>query len=240
MTKTLYRIGRATAAHPFRTIGVWMLVALAVLGLKARAGGAYEDDFRVPGVEAQKAFDRLDDRFPTQAGAIGQVVFHSDDRPLTGPAEAAGVDRTLEQLAAARDVTGVSDLQLSPDGRTGFASIQYGIQFLEREAYDDAQIAAEAARAAGVQVELNGSIADAVEHPEGKEGIGIIAAVVILLVAFGSVIAMGIPIGTALFAIVIGLAGVSILAGIIDVPEVAPMLATMIGLGVGSTTPCSS
>src|SRR5262249_16486686 len=97
----------------------------------------------------------------------------------------------------------------------------------------DATSAIAAARGAGVEAELTGGIAGAGDQPKGKEGIGVLVAVVVLLLAFGSAIAMGIPIGSALFGIAIGVAGMKVLAGFVDVPTVSEMLGMMIGLGVG-------
>jgi RND superfamily putative drug exporter len=86
---------------------------------------------------------------------------------------------------------------------------------------------------AGLQAELSRNIVRTGDQAEGKEGIGIIVAIVVLLVAFGSVIAAGIPIGTAIFGIFIGLSLIGIMAGLTEVPSISPLLATMIGLGVG-------
>lgn len=122
---------------------------------------------------------------------------------------------------------------VSPDGRTAFTSIQYDKQTLERAHYDQAVAAIEATRAVGIQTEISGSIAMAANPVEGREGIGLVVAVIVLLAAFGSVIAMSIPIGTAILGLATGSAGIGILAGAISVPDVSPMLAAMIGLGVG-------
>ena len=239
MSAFLFRLGRRTARHPYRTLGVWLLIAVAVFSLNSSFGGEVANDFRVPGVEAQQARDLLKERFPTQSGAAGQVVFHVPDGRLDEPARRAEVAAALQRLRTGDHVTLVTDPfdrsgpTVSADGRTAFTSIQYDRQTLERASYDQAVTAVAPTRASGIQTEISGSIAGAAEAVEGREGIGLVVAMVVLLVAFGSVIAMGIPIGTAVLGLAVGLGGIGILAGLTSVPEVSPMLAAMIGLGVG-------
>ena len=234
MTSALYRIGRTCARHPFRTFGVWLLVAIAVFSASSSLGGELTDDFTVPGTEAQQAFDRLEDRFPSETHAGGRLVFHTDEGTLADPAPAAAIAATMAKAATGDGVVDVTPPQLSPDRRTGFVQITYDVKQLEMAHYADAKAAAALATEAGLQAELDGGIAYAGEEkPEGQEKVGILAAVIVLLIAFGSVIAMGLPIGTALLALAIGLTGVNIMAKFVDTPSVAPMLAGMIGLGVG-------
>ncbi len=239
MSDFLFRLGRRTARHPYRTLGVWLLIAVAVFSLNASFGGEVANDFRVPGVEAQQARDLLKERFPTQSGTAGLVVFHVGEGRLDEPARRSEIATALERLRTGDHVTLVTDPfdlsgpTVSPDGRTAFTNVQYDRQTLDRVSYDQAVSAVERTRAAGIQTEISGSIASAADAVEGREGIGLVVAVVVLLVAFGSVIAMGIPIGTAVLGLAVGLGGIGILAGITSVPEVSPMLAAMIGLGVG-------
>ena len=239
MSEFLFRLGHRTASHPYRALGVWLLIAVAVFSIHSSFGGEVTNDFRVPGVEAQRAQDLLKERFPTQSGSSGQVVFHVAEGRLDEPSRRAQIAAVLDRLRGGGHVTLVSDPYdpsgptVSPDGRTAFTSVQYDKQTLERANYDQAAAAVEPARTAGIQAEISGSIAMAANAVEGREGIGLVVAMVVLLVAFGSVIAMGIPIGTAVLGLAVGLGGVGILAGMTSVPDVSPMLAAMIGLGVG-------
>ncbi len=251
MTRALYRLGRGAALHPWRVIAVWVVLAVGVVGLNLSVGGETTDDFRLPGTESQQAIDLLDTRFPAQAGAAGQVVFHATDDSdssgdeagglATGPARAA-VDATVAELRRTEGVVAASDPfdptspSVSPDGRTAFTTVVFAAETLQAADAERVEAAVEASRAGAddaVQIEIGGTITQAAQEIEGKEAFGLAVAVIVLLVAFGSVIAMGLPIGTALFGIFIGLTGVSVLAGFADVPTVSPMLATMIGLGVG-------
>jgi RND superfamily putative drug exporter len=239
MSQFLYRLGRRTAAHPFRTIGAWVLIAIAVFAWQGAAGGEPVNDYRVPGVESQQASDTLDDQFPDFAGASGRVVFHVEQGRIDDPANRAAVDDAVARLADGPDVTLVGDPfdpaapTVSPDGRTAFAPVQYGELTVQPEHYDAVVEAIEPARDAGVQAEVSGDIAWAATEVEGQEGIGLIVALIVLLVAFGSVIAAGVPIATALIGVAIGMAGLGIMSGFTDVPDTSPVLAIMIGIGVG-------
>ena len=239
MSQFLFRLGRRCARHPFRTIGAWALVAFMVLTLASRIGGDYEDDFTVPGVESQAATDLLEERFPAQAGETGRVVFHVDEGRIDEPERQAAVRATLDRLAEGADVTAVTDPYdprgptVSADGTTAFAAVQYSEEVLTEEHAEEATAAVETSRQAGIQTELSGEIAAAGEEVEGSEIVGLVVALVVLVVAFGSVVAAGMPIAVALVGIVIGLGGVGVVAGFTSVPTTSATLAVMIGLGVG-------
>ncbi|MCU1353960.1 MAG: hypothetical protein JWM05_3169 [Acidimicrobiales bacterium] len=238
MSGFLFRLGRTCARHPFRVLGLWLIAAVAIIAVSGQRGGTFNDSFRFPGSESQQASDALSARFPTQAGATGRVVFRSTTR-LDGPRHRTAIAQTRRALAAGHDVTGVTDpfapgsQAISTDGRTAYADVQYSVNLLTPKHAADATAAIEPSLAAGVQAELGGTIANAGAHAQGKEALGVLVAVVVLLVAFGSAVAMGIPIGTALIGIVIGIAGMKILASFTGVPTVAALLGPMIGLGVG-------
>ncbi len=240
MSAFLYRLGRLSARRPWRVLGVWLMAAVAIFGLKSAVGGETTDDFALPGTETQAAGDLLSERFAAQSGATGQLVFHTTAvEGFADPTAKAAVEATVEALRGVDGVAGVVDPLdpaepvVSPDGSTALAGFTLVSATPQPSDFAAVDLAAEVGRDAGVQVEIGGSIAQAAQEVKGNEGIGLAVAVIVLLVAFGSVIAAGLPIGSALFGVAIGLAGVSVLAGFMDVPTVSPMLATMIGLGVG-------
>jgi RND superfamily putative drug exporter len=239
VSQFLFRLGRRCARHPFRAIGAWVLVAFVVLSLSSRIGGDYENDFTVPGVESQAATDALEERFPAQAGETGRVVFHVDQGRIDEPARQDAVRAAIEGLAGGADVSGVTDPYdprgptVSADGTTAFAAVQYSEEVLGEEHADEATEAIQVSREAGIQTELSGEIAAAGEEVEGSEIVGLVVALVVLVVAFGSVVAAGMPIAVALVGILIGLGGVGIMAGFTSVPTTSATLAVMIGLGVG-------
>jgi RND superfamily putative drug exporter len=239
MSNLLYRWGRAAARHPWRMIGAWVLVAIAVFALNSSIGGDTTDDFSIPGTEAQKGVDLLEERFPTQGGVGGQVVFADPDGDVTDPAARAVIGDTLAELATGPNVLAVTDpfdpanASVSADGRVAFAIVRYSVDPPGKAEGEAALEAVEIARNAGLQAELSQNIVSGAEEVESTEMIGLAVAIIVLLVAFGSVIAAGIPIGSALLGIMIGLGLVGVMAGFADVPTISPLLATMIGLGVG-------
>jgi putative drug exporter of the RND superfamily len=181
----------------------------------------------------------LEQDFPAAAGTSAQLVFAAEDGALTEPAAADAVQTALADVADQPHVGGVGELQVSPDDpRIGYADVQYDQPSSEIRdtAFDRLEATAAATNDAGVvQMELGGDLPSeaAQEEPGGQEVIGLIVAVVVLLVAFGSVIAMGLPIGTALVGLATSMGLIGLAASVIDVNSVAPILAAMIGLGVG-------
>ncbi|MGZ4762527.1 MAG: MMPL family transporter [Ilumatobacteraceae bacterium] len=239
MSKILYKWGRSAARHPWRMLFAWLVVVIAVVGLKGSIGGNVSDNFKIPGTEAQRGLDLLNARFPSQGGSSGQVVFADPNGNVTDATAKATIAKTLAEIAKDHHVVAIDDPfdpvngAVSADGRIAYATVHYSVSPPTKADGQAAKNAVESARHAGLQAELSRNIVRTVDQAEGKEGIGLIVAVIVLLVAFGSVIAAGIPIGTALFGIFIGLSIIGIMAGLTDVPSVSPMLATMIGLGVG-------
>jgi putative drug exporter of the RND superfamily len=239
MSRLLHRWGRTAARHPWRMIGAWLIIAIAVLALQSTVGGETSDDFTIPGTEAQRGVDLLRDRFPSEGGVSGRIVFADADGDITDPTARAAIAETLAQISAGDEVLAVTDpfdpalASVSADGRVAFATVRYSVDPPGPEQGEAAEAAIEIAREAGLQAELSREIVRGSEEVEGSEGIGLAVALIVLLVAFGSVIAAGIPIGSALFGIFVGLGLITVMAGFADVPSISPMIASMIGIGVG-------
>ncbi len=239
MSALLFRLGRSSARHPFRVMGAWLLVAVTVVALQGVAGGEFSDSFRVPGVESQRAVDVLQDRFPAQAGPSARIVLHVDDGRLDSAEHRSIVERARAQLAAGEDVADVSDPfahgsgAMSEDGQTGYVDVAYTSDILASVHFEDATAVAIAARAEGVEIDFTGALATLGAAEPSSEAIGLAAAVIVLLIAFGSVVAMGLPIITAVLGLFVGAAGVGVLSAFMDVPEFSLILCMMIGLGVG-------
>ncbi|MBA2279828.1 MAG: MMPL family transporter [Acidimicrobiia bacterium] len=239
MSAFLYRLGRTSARHPFRVLGLWLVAAIAVMALQAAAGGEFDNSERVPGVESQHAADVLNERFPSQGGLSARIVLHTDDGRLDDANHAATVEQARAGLARGIGVTGVTDpfaadsAAVSPDGQTAYVDVTYAVDVLTPSQLDDAVAVTDAARAGGVQVELTGALALLAQEAPSSELIGVGVAIIVLLVAFGSVVAMGLPIATAVMGIFVGAASVGVLSAVLDVPEFSLILCAMIGLGVG-------
>ena len=239
MTYLLYRLGRAAVRRRRLVVLAWAVLAVAVLGIAGARGGETSDAFDIPGVESQQALDVLEADFPAAAGTSAQLVFEADgDTTLADPAAAAAIDAAVDDVAGQPHVGEVGELQSSADGRIGYVEVQYDrpSEDIRDGAFARLEATQSTADASGaVRMELGGDLpSEAVqEEPGGQEIVGILVAVVVLLVAFGSVIAMGLPIGLALVGLATSLGLITLVASFADVNSVSPVLAAMIGLGVG-------
>ena len=239
MSHFLYRVGHFAGRHPWRVIAAWIFVAGAIFMLNSSQGGEYDESFKLPGSESQRAADAIEDRFPQETLYTSNVIFHSENG-LTDPASTAAIEQAVVELTDGEHVTAVSSPYdprgptVSEDGQTAFATVAFDIQKVGVEELDAAEKAVQDVRDAGIQVEYDGGLGYA-ELPEGggSEKIGIILAIVILAVAFGSLVAMSLPIVTALMAIVVGSSAIGIMSGLVDVPKITGIVAMMLGLGVG-------
>ena len=239
----LKRITSWSFRHRRLVVVAWIGILVAINVAAMTFGGENKQEFLSPGTDSKAAIDLLDERFPAQAGDTVSIVIH-DDAGVTSPGVLAVaeplVDRVRELphiVARQRAVGAGRRRRRSPaDGTTGYAIVQLdstSARFPVEVATEMIELAADA-RAAGVQVELAGQAIDNAQSTSiGAEGPGLLVAAIILLIAFGSLVAMGLPLATALFGVGVGLAGGTLLANIIDVPDWASSVATMIGLGVG-------
>ena len=239
MSNFLYRIGHFAGRHPWRVIGAWVVVAVSIFMLNTTTGGEYDETFSLPGSESQAAADAIQDRFPQETLYASNVIFHSEDG-LTGPDQEAVIQQAIEQLAAGPNVIAVSSPYdprgptLSADGQTAFATVGFDLEKIGSAEFDAAEEAVQAVRDAGIQVEYDGGLGYANEAAAGNsELIGILMAIVILAIAFGSLVAMSLPIATALMAIAVGSSTIGVMAGLVPVPKITGVVAMMLGLGVG-------
>jgi putative drug exporter of the RND superfamily len=234
MSSALYRLGRLAARRPYATVGAWLAVAVLVVAASAGFGRDLEDTMDVPGADSAQARAMLGEAGSERAGITAQVVV--TPRAADTELRSAALDELTAGVAALPNVL-EAQRQVSPDGRVAVIRVQYPI--LEKLSPADLErlkaFAAEQRAGSPLQIELGGDLFFAFEESKAgiSELIGIVAAVVILLVAFGSVIAMGLPIGMAIFGLVLGISSMSLIAYVIPIPAFAPQIASMIGLGVG-------
>ncbi len=239
MSRLLYRLGHAAARHPWRTLASWLLIAVTAVALSGSIGGETNDTFTLPGSESQRAADALRDRFPGQSVHTSQVVVHSEDGLKARPAKRAFAEaRTaLADVPHVVAVTNPYDPRgptVSEDGQTAFVTLAFDTDRIERPEYDAAHAATTSLREAGMQVEYSGALGVAKDDGEpGSEIIGLAIAIVVLAIAFGSLVAMSLPIGVALIGLLVGSSSIGILAGYVAVPTITTIVATMLGLGVG-------
>jgi RND superfamily putative drug exporter len=236
VSSALHRIAVFSARRRALVIGVW-LVLLVGLGFAAHAAGTkYSSSAQVAGSDSEAATAVMSRSFSAQLPDSSPIVFHTDDGTVAD--HQAVVDESLKALSSSEDVASVGELKTSQDGKTAYATIvpatSLGDQSVE-EAQTILDTAAEPAEGTGVQVEAGGQLGSKLSKPEThtSELIGIAAAMLILVAVFGTVTAMALPIGVAIFGVATGLSIVSLFGHVVDVPDVAPTVATMIGLGVG-------
>ena len=240
MSTFLYRVGRACTRHRWRTVFAWIAVVVALVVVGRLAGGEFYDRISTPGSDSKKSIELLSDTFPTQAGGSMMIVFHSPTGTLADPSASSAMNSALDRVAALEGVTQPSPaavLQTSADGTIATTTVRFEKESRElgSSVYGQVKDATSVASAAGLQVEYSGELPQFLERskPSGSEAIGLLAAMVILLFAFGSIIAMGLPIGTALFGLGAGIASITVVSAFVDMPSTAEVLATMVGLGVG-------
>ena len=240
MNRFIRRIGVASARRPWTTIGAWAVLAALVVALSGALGGAFTDDFSAPGSESADAMKLLDERFPAVAGGTAVVVFAAPDGQQVTDFR-PGVASALSQVATIKHVETVSDPfrtdRVSPDGRIAFAEITLDVPSTEfgRDTAAALGEALDPARADGLEAEFGGDAAflNAEKKSSSAEAVGLVAALVVLLVAFGTVVAALVPIALALVAVGLGLGGIVLLAGGLTVSTAAPTIGAMVGLGVG-------
>ncbi|MEZ5080263.1 MAG: MMPL family transporter [Thermoleophilia bacterium] len=253
MSGTLNRLGRRTAGHPWITIGVWIAVAVTVVVASMAFGRPLSETDNVPGLDSQRAADLLSATGSADAGLTAQVVVtpRAPDATLADAGDARrDLGRLRGSLLALPNVVAVMDPlaalasdpaaaartgAVSRDGRVAVLRVQYPV----REGLDAGDLTRLKQALHGgeaLHVEAGGDLFFAFEEPGFGAGevAGLVVAMVVLFVAFGSVVAMGLPILTALFGLGIGLGGMGLLAHLVEIPSsFAPVMASMVGLGVG-------
>ncbi len=224
-------------------VALWLVLLLgAVLGSRT-IGGTFSNDLTLAGTDSQAAYDTLRGQFPEFAGDGMQAIVHSSDaaEPVTSTPMRAAVEdavatvAALDGVAAARSPYGPPQPMVSEDGMTAMVTIQFTerAKDIPPETLTQAQAAFEGVAAAGGQVEFGGPAAQAESGPSGSEVFGLLAAALVLLIVFGSVFAMLVTLLTALMALGVGLASITMLASTVTIGTSGPIVAAMIGLGVG-------
>ena len=240
MHRSIRRIGDASARRPWVTIGAWAVAAAIVMALAGTAGGSFVDDLVAPGSQSEEAMQLLEERFPQAAGGSAMAVFAAPEGERLErhrPAVDAAVARITDVEHVATVVDPFTAGTVSPDGRIGFAAIAFDLPSMELGPAPLAAIAdaVQPARESGVAAELGGDAAfiNAETPTSGTEAAGLLAALVVLVVAFGTIVAALVPIALALVAVAAGLGGITLLANAMDVSSAAPTIGAMVGLGVG-------
>jgi RND superfamily putative drug exporter len=238
------RLGGWAAGHRRVVLLGWIVALVGSFAASSAVGTNYSNSFSLKGTDSQRAVDLLKRDFPAQSGDSDQIVFHVHSGSVAEPAVRARVTPVLEQIARLPHVSGVVSpyspagaRDVSRDGQIAFATVTFDqrANVLPKASVERVVAVAGSARSPQLEVQLGGQAIEQVEKVSlgTATAVGLIAAMIVLLITFGSVLAMGLPILTALLGLgtAIGLAGLA--SQVISTPNFATQLAAMIGLGVG-------
>jgi RND superfamily putative drug exporter len=248
----LRRLGEWCARHFVVVVIAWLVALVALQVVSRSVGGTYSDNFTLSQAQSQKGLDVLEKHDPQAGGYSSQIVLHDDGQPLSSlSSQMSTTVADLEKLphvlsaqnplSASGSSSGQSQQNVGPlsdDGKTAYITVRFDVQpsTLGDDYLNGVDDAVQPLRSAGAEVEYGGPLGELARPAADdrvSELIGFGVAVVVLLVGFGSVIAAGVPLLTALISVVAGLAILGLLAAAFTFATVSPTLATMIGLGVG-------
>ncbi|MEV6172531.1 MMPL family transporter [Streptomyces sp. NPDC051954] len=253
----LRRLGEWCARHFVIVIVSWLVALVALQVVNRSFGGEYSDDFSLPGVQSQEGLDVLKAHDPAAGGYGSQIVLHDADKSLSSlGSQMSTTVSDLQKLphvlsvqnpltapstSDSTDSSGQSQKNVGPlssDGKTAYITVRFDVQpsTLGDDYLDGVDDAVQPLRGAGAEVEYGGPLGELARPAADdrvSELIGFAVAIVVLLVGFGSVIAAGMPLVSALIGVICGLACLGLLAAAFTFATVSPTLATMIGLGVG-------
>jgi RND superfamily putative drug exporter len=255
LSKALSRLGGSAARHPWRVIAAWLLAAALAVVAAVAFGGRTADSMTVPGLDSQRAAELIERAGNGQEGMTAQVVvtpvddgatFFDHGTARTALARLQAEVRRLPHVLGTSDPAGALDLGgdaavrgglVSADGRIAVVRVQYPDQSrLSTEDLDALVGLGDRLRGEmPLRIEMGGDLFYVFSDPDGgaSELIGILAAAAILFLAFGSLVAAALPIGMAVFGLTVGVATMTALAGMMEIPTFAPVLGSMVGLGVG-------
>jgi putative drug exporter of the RND superfamily len=248
-TGALARWARACARHPWRVAGSWVGLVVLLIVLVATVGGSLRDEFEIPGSDTQKATDLIEKEFASEQGSVLNIVFAAPEgQRLDTPERKQAIEEAINSLKAApftptegkAGIESVGDPfskdTFSKNGRIAYAEAQFDqtIETADRDsvvAVEDS--VREAVKPAGVTAEFNGEAEFPPIEQGTSEGLGLLAAIIVLLIVFRTFVAAAIPILLAITALATAFLLLFILAGLTDINTITPILVSMIGLGVG-------
>jgi RND superfamily putative drug exporter len=242
----MLKLARFSTTHRLYVILGWLALIVVVNVIAQSAGTSYSTNFTLPNSDSQRASDLLTRSFPAQAGDRDSIVFRASvPGGVRNAAVRARMTRTFNEVARLPHVGSVispygaqAGKAISANGQIAFATVVFDerANVLPESAVQRVITVAEKANTPALQVDLGGQAVEGVQGQKGfglSTGIGLLAAIVVLLLTFGSVVAMGLPIVTALFGLGTGLGLIALFTHVVETPSFSSELAAMIGLGVG-------
>jgi uncharacterized membrane protein YdfJ with MMPL/SSD domain len=244
MAQVLYRLGLLTARWKWVVIPAWIVATVFVVLVFRSFGSNTNNNLDLPGTDSQAATELLAKRFPPQQNGSNPLVFHTDSGKVTDQEQKQAIEASYKKAVKLPHVASAVDpfsqqgaAQISKDKRTAFIPVllDVGGSDLTEEIAESVLHAGDPGRRAGMQVAVGGSVGSELSEPttESSEVVGLLAAMIILAFTFGTLVAMGLPIVSAVIGLLAGLSLIGLLGHVVSVPTIGPTLATMIGLGVG-------
>jgi len=230
--------------HRVIVVIAWLVVLFSVAGIERAVGSAYSNTFSLPGTESSRAQELLTSALPKQAGDSDTIVWHVDNGSVTDAAVQAQIGGLLKKVAASPSVAAVRSpyvptgtAQISRDGKTAYATVDFTklAQSLPKADVKHVIALVKAANSRSLQVDIGGQAIQEVSQtpPSNSEAIGLIAAAIIILIAFGSLLGMALPLIAAVVALGTATFTIDLFTHAVSVAVLAPTLAALIGLGVG-------
>jgi uncharacterized membrane protein YdfJ with MMPL/SSD domain len=244
MARFLHWLGALVARRAWIVLAVWLVAAAGLVVLVRQVGANTSDNLDLPGTDSQAATDLLAAKFPPEQNGSSPLVFHAERGKITDARNKQAIQAShkavlrLPQVASATDpFSQEGSAQISSDEQTAFIPVllDVGGDDLTEEIAESVLAAGDPGRQAGMEVAVGGPVGTELSEPktESSEVIGLVAAMIILAFTFGSLVAMGLPIVSAVIGLLAGLSVIGLLGHLVNVPTIGPTLATMIGLGVG-------
>ena len=235
MTRRLARLADIAYRRRGRMVLAWIIAAVVIIGVGSSLAGEYEADYNTPGSESKAASDLTEQRFSGYSGQEIYVVWKDD-----AGAESAGarerLDSFFRQAERVDHVEAHTPIRVSENGKIGSTTLPLTVPGWEVPKEDGEKLidAAEENSGGGLQIKLGGDPIYAAQSQSSPEGIGFLGAAIVLLIAFGSVVAAGLPLAIALIGLGISSGGlILLLANVVDVPDWTTAVSGLIGIGVG-------
>jgi RND superfamily putative drug exporter len=230
--------------HHVIVVLVWLAVLLSVFGIERAVGSNYSDAFTLPGTESSRALDLLASALPKQSGDSDTIVWHARNGSVNDPAVQTAIGALLKQVAAVPSVAAVRSAygpggaaQISKDGKIAYATVAFSklADSLPKADVKRVMALVKGANSSSLQVDIGGQAIEQFNRtpPSNSMAIGLVAAAIIILIAFGSLLGMALPLITAVVALGTATFTIDLFSHLMSVSTIAPTLAALIGLGVG-------
>lgn len=240
MATLLYRIGHLCVRNRKAVVAAWLIALVAIGAGAVLLKGTFSSQFSIPGLQSQAALEKLTDKIPAAGGTTGRIVLEAKDGNLGSPQNQAAISEIVSEVTGLDKVASVTPPVPGSSISTTKPSIGYITVVFEGEMSQIPPTTLEKIEkvvadheSSTLRIEVGGAAAKQVPAIGSTEGIGVVIAVIVLLITFGSIVAAGLPLLTAFIGLGIGISGILLVSGFMIMSDTAPILALMLGLAVG-------